>query len=113
MLGIVGFLPLAHRLPSDISKSNTMAEERLGSRFQVSGSYGSIWSLSEIEGSNNRACESVAYKKTAEYRAVLPSSNATTMALSNLSDLMIRGSGRFPQEIVAWKRSARLCFSEQ
>ena len=72
-----------------------MAEERLGSRFQVSGSYGSIWSLSEIEGSNNRACESVAYKRAAEYRAVLPSSNATTMALSNLSDLMIRGSGRF------------------
>jgi hypothetical protein len=54
-----------------------------------------IWSLSETEGSNNRACESVAYKSAAEYRAVLPSSNATTMALSNLSDLMIRGSGRF------------------
>ena len=32
-----------------------------------------------------------AYKRAAEYRAVLPSSNETTMALSSLSELIIRG----------------------
>jgi hypothetical protein len=95
MLGTVDFLPLAHHLPSDISKSNRMAEERLGSFFQVSGSYGSIWALSESEGANIRAWESAAYKKAAEYRAVLPSSNETAMALSHLSEEMIRGLGNF------------------
>jgi hypothetical protein len=68
--GIVDFPPLAHRLPSDIS-------------------------LSESEGANIRAWESAAYKKAAEYRAVLPSSNETTMALFHLSEEMIRGLGNF------------------
>ena len=54
-----------------------------------------IWSSSESEGSNLCACESVAYKRAAEYRAILPSSNEMTMALSNLSELIIRGLGGF------------------